>query len=81
VNTSIEGSVRDFCWPSRRLVVEAGSYAWHRSPRALNTDRQRDVALTLAGWRILRFTYAQITRRPDYVVQAILAALLRFEVA
>jgi hypothetical protein len=56
VNTVIEGKVRDFCWPRQRLVVEADGYAYHRSPSALADDRERDVELTLAGWRTLRFT-------------------------
>lgn len=81
VNAVIEGEVRDFCWPSRRLVVEADSFGWHSSPSALNADRERDVALTLAGWRSLRFTYAQVTRRRSWVGEAILDALLRFDVA
>jgi Protein of unknown function (DUF559)/Transcriptional regulator, AbiEi antitoxin len=80
-NCSIEGRERDFAWPSRRLVVEADSYAWHRSPAALNADRERDVELTLAGWRVLRFTHAQITRRREWVAHAILDALSRFELA
>ena len=75
VNCSIEGSVRDFYWRRSRLVVEADSYAWHRSPSALNDDRERDVALTLAGYRSLRFTWEQVTRRPDYVREALRAAL------
>jgi very-short-patch-repair endonuclease len=75
VNTVIEGRVRDFYWPHRGLVVEADSYRFHRSPSALNDDRERDVELTLAGYRVLRFTWEQVTGRPDYVVRAILAAL------
>jgi very-short-patch-repair endonuclease len=75
VNTVIEGKVRDFCWPRQRLVVEADGYAWHRSPSALADDRERDVELTLAGWRTLRFTWTQVTRRPGYVRRAILHAL------
>jgi very-short-patch-repair endonuclease/predicted transcriptional regulator of viral defense system len=75
VNTVIEGRVRDFYWPHCGLVVEADSYRWHRSPSALNDDRERDVELTLAGYRVLRFTYEQVTRRPDYVVRAIRVAL------
>ena len=75
VNCVIEGKVRDFYWPGCRLVVEADSYGWHRSPGALNDDRERDVLLTLAGYRVLRFTYEQITERPEYVVSSILAAL------
>jgi predicted transcriptional regulator of viral defense system len=81
VNSVIEGYVRDFCWPSRRLVVEADSYAWHRSPAALSDDRERDVELTLAEWRVLRFTYAQVTRRRAWVATAILDALSRFHPA
>ena len=77
VNCSIEGKVRDFYWPEWRLVVEADSYAWHRSPSALNDDRERDVALTLAGYRTLRFTWEQVTRRPGYVRRALRAVLAR----
>lgn len=75
VNCSIEGKVRDPYWPHRRLVVEADSYRWHRSPSALNDDRERDVELTLAGYTTLRFTWEQVTQRPEYVVRAILHAL------
>jgi Transcriptional regulator, AbiEi antitoxin/Protein of unknown function (DUF559) len=74
-NCVIEGKVRDFYWPHARLVVEADSYAWHRSPSALDDDRERDVELTLAGYRSLRFTWFQATRRRRYVVAAILRAL------
>jgi very-short-patch-repair endonuclease len=73
-NCVIEGKVRDFYWPHARLVVEADSYSWHRSPSALNDDRERDVALTLAGYRTLRFTWEQVTRRRRYVAAAILRA-------
>jgi very-short-patch-repair endonuclease len=75
VNTVIEGRVRDFYWPHCRLVVEADSYRWHRSPSALNDDRERDVELTLAGYRVLRFTYEQVTRRRAYVIRALRTAL------
>jgi hypothetical protein len=75
VNTVIEGKVRDFHWPACRLVVEADSYAWHRSPSALNDDRERDVELTMAGYRTLRFTYEQVTQRRDYVLEALRVGL------
>ena len=75
VNTVIEGRVRDFHWPHRRLVVEADSYRWHRTPSALNDDRERDVELTLAGYTVLRFTWEQVTRRRRYVIRALRLAL------
>ena len=59
------------------MPARGGSrFVWGpRSPGALNDDRERDVELTLAGYRVLRFTYEQVTERPEYVIQAILAAL------
>lgn len=75
VNCIVEGRVRDFYWPSRGLVVEADSYGWHRSPSALNDDRERDVELTLARLRGLRFTWEQVTRRRAYVAGALLRGL------
>jgi hypothetical protein len=81
VNCVIEGTVRDFYWPGPRLVVEADSYTWHRSPTALNDDRERDVTLTLAGYRALRFTWEQVTGRSGYVADALLRALLRLDPA
>jgi very-short-patch-repair endonuclease len=74
-NVVVHGRIRDFVWPEQGLVVEADSYGWHRSPDALDADRERDVELTLAGLRGLRFTHEQITARPAYVAGAILAAL------
>ena len=73
-NVVVLGKVRDFYWPGARLVVEADSYAWHRSPGAMADDRQRDVELTLAGIRTLRFTWSQATRRRAYVVSALRSA-------
>jgi very-short-patch-repair endonuclease len=74
VNVLIEGRRRDFYWPDVRLVVEADSYTWHRSPSALDDDRERDVELTLAGLHSLRFTYEQCTKRREYVRRSILTA-------
>ena len=74
-NVVVEGHTRDFAWPARRLVVEGDSFTWHRSPIAFDADRERDLALVLSGWRALRFTHHQVTRRPGWVAAAIGAAL------
>jgi hypothetical protein len=75
VNTVVEGRERDCFWPQARLVVEVDSYAWHRSPAALAEDRERDAVLVLAGYRVLRFTWAHVTERPWYVAETIRRAL------
>jgi very-short-patch-repair endonuclease len=74
-NVVVEGFARDFAWPARRLVVEGDSFTWHRTPTALDADRERDLTLVLSGWRALRFTHHQVTRRPAWVGAAIRAAL------
>ena len=74
-NTRIEGIECDFAWWDARLVVEVDGYAYHRSPSAFEDDRERDVTLSLAGWQVLRFTWAQLTRRPAWVARAVRLAL------
>jgi very-short-patch-repair endonuclease len=61
----------DFLWPSQRLVVEADGRRFHDDPLAFERDRRRDRALQLAGYRVVRFTHAQIAREPAAVVAAI----------
>jgi very-short-patch-repair endonuclease/predicted transcriptional regulator of viral defense system len=71
VNARIEGYEVDFVWRDRRLIVEVDGYAYHRSPTAFETDRERDVVLAMAGWLVLRFTWTQLTTRPAWVAAAI----------
>jgi very-short-patch-repair endonuclease len=71
VNTRIEGKEVDFAWWDARLIVEVDGYAYHRSPTAFETDRERDVVLVVAGWHVLRFTWTQITRRSAWVAAAV----------
>lgn len=63
VNTTIAGHLVDFHWPGTDLVVETDGFAFHRTRHAFDADRERDQALALAGYRVIRFTYDQVTRR------------------
>ena len=58
----------DFCWPAHRLIVETDGRAYHANERGFENDRLRDRRLTLAGWRVVRFTWRDVTERPDDVV-------------
>jgi very-short-patch-repair endonuclease len=69
-----EGRV-DAAYPDVKLIIEADSRRWHTRKRDFAVDRQRDNEATLAGWRTLRFTWADLTKEPRAVVQAIRAAL------
>jgi very-short-patch-repair endonuclease len=61
----------DFLWPEQRLVVETDGRRFHHNPIAFERDRARDRALQLSGYRVVRFTHAQIDTEPAGVVAAI----------
>ena len=66
----------DFVWRRQRLIVETDGHETHRTRQAFERDRRRDQRLTLAGWRVIRVTWRQLTSRPDQVA-AMLVTLLR----
>ncbi|MFF5172511.1 type IV toxin-antitoxin system AbiEi family antitoxin domain-containing protein [Micromonospora sp. NPDC000089] len=66
--------IGDLGWRAARLIAEADGQEPHRGPEALYADRTRQNRLVNAGWRILRFTWAD-TLRPDYIPYAVKAAL------
>ena len=63
-NGVVEGLEVDCHWPAARLVVELDSRKYHRTRRAFERDRERDRILLLAGWRVVRVTWTQLTRQP-----------------
>jgi Protein of unknown function (DUF559) len=66
-NVTIAGFLVDFHWPGTKLVVETDGYAYHSTRTAFERDRERDQALTLAGYTVVRFTYNQVTQQPEAV--------------
>jgi very-short-patch-repair endonuclease len=65
----------DVSYPEEKLVIEGDSREWHGDEYTFQADRERDNLAQLAGWRILRFTWHDITKRPNYVVSSIRRAL------
>jgi very-short-patch-repair endonuclease len=61
LNVTVHGHEVDFLWRSARLVAEVDGYAFHASARSFAADRRRDAELTAAGYRVLRFTWADVT--------------------
>jgi very-short-patch-repair endonuclease len=51
----------DLLWRGARLVAEVDGYAFHASLRSFAADRKRDAELTAAGYRVLRFTWPDLT--------------------
>ena len=65
----------DAAYPAARLIIEVDGRRWHTRRRDFASDRRRDNEATLAGWRTLRFTWADLTRNPGAVAAAIREAL------
>lgn len=67
VSRMVEGKEVDFLWPDHRLVVETDGWGTHRTRHAFQDDRTRDRILQLAGYRVLRFTHADVVYRAEVV--------------
>jgi len=70
----------DFHWPAARLIVETDGRETHDTPHQFEEDRRRDLELALAGWRVVRISWRQVTREPEAVVallRSLLAPILR----
>jgi very-short-patch-repair endonuclease len=68
VNVRLMGLTVDFLWPHRGVVVEVDGRTSHDTERAFQDDRDRDSLLAANGYRVLRFTWWDVTRRPAIVV-------------
>ena len=69
----------DIAFPGVRLAVEIDGRLHEDDPAVFETDRYRQNQLVGAGWTVLRFTYAMLVARPDYVVATIRAELARLQ--
>jgi very-short-patch-repair endonuclease len=67
----------DFLWRGARLVAEVDGAAYHDTVRAFVEDRRRDAELIAAGYRVVRFTWQDITQRREATVVRLAQALVR----
>jgi very-short-patch-repair endonuclease len=71
----LHGLEVDALWRTRRLVAELDGRATHLTATAFEDDRRRDASLTVAGFRVVRFTWRQVTREPSAVARTLRALL------
>lgn len=62
----------DFCFEGARLVIEVDGQKWHGDPAL---DRAVDNRLVAAGWRVLRYTWAEVVHASAAVLAEIAEAL------
>jgi very-short-patch-repair endonuclease len=58
----------DFCWNEVRVVVEVTGRLGHSNPADRSRDAQRRNELQDLGYRVYEYTWADLTRRPQHVV-------------
>jgi hypothetical protein len=58
----------DLAFPDERVAVECDGFAFHRTPRDLARDHERQNRLVRAGWRVLRISWHRWSREPEAVV-------------
>lgn len=61
----------DVLFEDARLVVEFDGYAVHAKPEVFETDRSRQNARVMAGYRVLRYTWKQLNDEPLTLVKQI----------
>jgi hypothetical protein len=61
----------DFSYPDKRVAIEADGYGPHAGKRAFQKDRTRISEMAACGWRVLPFTWDDLTLRGPYVVATI----------
>lgn len=64
----------DMAFEEQMLACEVDGRETHDNDDAFETDRERQNALVMAGWTVLRFTWKML-QDPDYVVWATRRAL------
>jgi len=67
----------DVAYPDEMLAIEGDGFGVHSERDRFESDRERQNALVLLGWRPLRFTWRQIRQQSLYVADTIHTALRR----
>lgn len=67
----------DVLFEQDRLVLEFDGYGVHTKPDVFESDRRRQNALVLARYRILRYTWKQLTECPETLIAEVRALLAR----
>lgn len=58
-----------------KLVIEVAGHRTHSTRRQRQADNERRHLLEQQGYRVLEFTYEDVTQRPGYLIATVLARL------
>ncbi|HEX2213085.1 MAG TPA: DUF559 domain-containing protein, partial [Mycobacterium sp.] len=76
-NYPVAGYKVDVGFVRKRVAIEVDGWAFHTDADAFQIDRKRQNAILLSGWKVLRFTWLDLTEYPQRVIAEIAAAVGR----
>jgi hypothetical protein len=65
----------DDAYPDAMVAIEWDSRLWHLRQQAMTDDRRRDRMAARQGWVVLRFTWEDVTERPDEIADTVAVVL------
>lgn len=74
-NYPLAGYVVDFVFLAQKVAIEIDGWAFHTDPEAFGNDRIRQNSISLLGWKVLRFTWFDLTEHPERVIAELRHAL------
>ncbi len=70
-NYPVGGFKVDVAFPEQKVACETDGWAFHSSPEDFQIDRERQNKIALLGWKVLRFTWLDLTEYPQRVLAEI----------
>lgn len=74
-NYPVGGYLVDVAFPQHKVAIEIDGWAFHSDVADFVADRTRQNKLALLGWQVLRFTWWDLTQRPERVIAVIRQAI------
>jgi very-short-patch-repair endonuclease len=74
-NYPVGGYKVDVAFPGQMVAIEVDGWAFHSDPEVFAKDRKRQNAISLLGWKVLRFTWLDLTEYPQRVIAEIKHAI------
>jgi very-short-patch-repair endonuclease len=65
----------DVGFPKAKVAIEVDGWAFHSSQQDFQIDRERQNYISLLGWKVLRFTWLDLTVYPQRVIAEIRQAI------
>ena len=74
-NYPVGDYVVDVAFPAQKVAIEVDGWAFHSDHEDFHKDRRRQNKIVQLGWKVLRFTWLDLTEYPQRVIAEIKFAI------